>query len=61
MRKINRGCVGKLKGGVMLVSLITGDSDVRWEFGIRYPGRDSDGRSVSYTVTQYIVPVFNRQ
>lgn len=31
------------------------------EFGIRYPGRDSDGSSVGYTATQYIVSIFNRQ
>ena len=30
MRKINRRCVGKLKRVVVLVSLITGDSDLWW-------------------------------
>lgn len=30
MRKINRGCVEEMRGGVMLVSLVTWVPDVRW-------------------------------
>lgn len=50
MRRINRVCMEELKEVAILVSFVTEVLMCVEEFGIRYPGRDSDGSLASYTV-----------